>query len=141
MEINDYIKNNELVPFNVIEESNEPIGAKFWSTYHRDYPFVIVNDVLLKGKNGQSHAQVLQSYLKSFNKDKSREKAEELANSISNSVCFGHIKDEIAFIDSYENCSLQNIVNILRNKSITKVYITERKGNEFINERIAKEVI
>lgn len=141
MEIDDYIKNNELVPFNVIKESNEPIGTKFWSTYHRDYPFIIVNDILLKGKSGQSHAQVLQSYLKSFNKNKSREKAEELTNSISDSVCFGHIKDEIAFIDSYENCSLQDIVNILKNESITKVYITERKGNEFINERIAKEVI
>ena len=141
MEIDNYVKNNELIPFDVIEESNELIGTKFWSTYYRDYPFVIVNDILLKGKNGQSHAQVLQSYLKSFNKDKSREKAEELANSISNSVCFGYIKDEIAFLDTYENCSLQDIVNILKNDSITKVYITERKGNEFINERIARGII
>ena len=141
MEIDDYIKNNELVPFDIIKKSNEPIGTRLWSTYYRDYPFVIVNDILLKGKNGQSHAQVLQSYLKSFNKDKSREKAEELANSISDSVCFGHIKNEIAFIDAYENCSLQDIVNILKNDSITKIYTTERKGNEFINERIAKEVI
>ena len=34
MEIDDYVKNNELVPFDVIEESNELIGTKFWSTYY-----------------------------------------------------------------------------------------------------------
>ena len=160
--INDYIRKDKQVPWSVVKDSDEPIGTKFHTKYldfdNRDYPFIVLDkSLVIKGKKGQSHTQALHDFMeKHSNENESYEQAAEnlqggwkryVAKDViedvlqSDTVCFGHVKNKIAFVDTWENCSVEDVASLIQSElNVKKVYESTCLGNDFYNKRVARLV-
>lgn len=159
-DINDYIRRDKQVPWSVVKNSDEPIGTKFHTKDldfdNRDYPFIVLDkSLVIKGKKGQSHTQALHDFMeKHSDENESYEQASEhlqggwkryIAEDViedilqSDTVCFGHVKNKIAFVDTWENCSVEDVANLIQSElNVNKVYESTRLGNDFYNKRVAR---
>jgi len=159
-DINDYIRRDKQVPWSVVKNSDEPIGTKFHTKDldfdNRDYPFIVLDkSLVIKGKKGQSHTQALHDFMeKHSDENESYERASEhlqggwkryVAQNViedilqSDTVCFGHVKNKIAFVDTWENCSVEDVANLIQSElNVNKVYESTRLGSDFYNKRVAR---
>jgi hypothetical protein len=157
-----YVKNEKIVPFATLSRADEPIGTKSYSKSldydNRDYPFIILNnDLLIKGKHGQSHTQALHDFTEKYSKDnETYQQAEEelsgnwkrfvskdvIENTLnSDSVCFGHVKNKMAFVDTWDNCSVDDVANLIKSElNVNKVYESTPDFGEWVNRRVARLV-
>jgi hypothetical protein len=159
-DLQDLIANNKDVPLEELEKSNEPIGTQFFTlrldTYNRDYPFIIINnDIVIKGKNGQTHTESLADYAESQKDDEDFEfLAEELEglsqreDSIElieetldiSSLCFGHVKGNLAFIDVVSGKMSESLPNLVKSElGVKKVYVSsDDYESRCLNTRVAR---
>ena len=157
-----YLKNEKIVPFATLSRADEPIGTKSYSKSldydNRDYPFIILNnELLIKGKHGQSHTQALHDFTEKYSKDnETYQQAEEelfgnwkrfvskdvIENTLkSDSVCFGHVKNKMAFVDTWDNCSVDDVASLIKSElNVNKVYESTPDFGEWVNKRVARLV-
>ena len=96
---------------------------------NRDKAFIYIapNTLLISGKN-ESHTQMLDKYLNTkSNDDKTRKTDKELSDENIEQVSFGHIIDDIAFIETLQNVSLEDVVQSLLDK-YNKIYFYDDKN-------------
>lgn len=103
---------------------------------NRDKCFVYIHpNQLLVSKKGQSHTQLLQDWCVNndtdFESGKTEERLtkQELKDIDINKCSFGHIVDSIAFIDSVQNVSLDEVTKALTNEGFTEVYELNDKAH------------
>ena len=54
-------------------------------------------------------------------------------------MAFGHVKNNMAFVDSTQNCTVSGISNLIKSElGVDKVYDSESHGKEFDNKRVAR---
>lgn len=144
------------IPFSILKDSDEPIGSTCFINYldytNREYPFVIINNsIFLKGNSGDTHTELLQSYLENLSDEKienydyiNRETGIDLINKelSPESLCFGHCMMDMAFVDSFDNCSIDDVLDLIMNqKNIKKVYTVKGRIEPWEATRVAKKVI
>jgi len=57
-------------------------------------------------------------------------------------LCFGHCMMDMAFVDSFDNCSIDDVLDLIINqKNIKKVYTVKGKIEPWKEARVAKKVI
>ena len=114
--VGDYIKLNN--------RFNMDLGS-------RDAAFVMIDGTLLKSQLLSTHGELVNQYIKEniggpidgntpFRKVRSVDNIEGLTG--NESVIFGHIIDDVAFIEAFENCSEQEAVSEV-SPYFSKVYI------------------
>lgn len=123
-------------------------------SYNRDYPFVLIYpDVYLKGKEGEYHTELIQDWCKENNidmnqsmNDKKEERVTEKDlqdtqknNNTSydlNKCAFGHVISNMAFIDTTQGMTIDDIVDKLKEQKFTKIYYFDDNNNTV--KRLAK---
>ena len=146
-----YIENDEDVPYDLLETLDEPIGTTFCTENleftNRDYPFVILEGEIIKGRKGQTHSQLVGEYIKEHYSDGPkitkvfRSEAEDALDELGlKEVAFGHVMNNMAFIDSVQNCSVSDFCDDLKSElGVKKVYDSTETWSDFmINTRAAR---
>lgn len=157
--ISDLIADNKEVPFEELENCDEPIGTQLFTLrldfYNRDYPFIVINDnLLIKGEPGKTHTDALYNFSKKQEDENFQFIADELENSFQredtidlmnetldiNKLCFGHVKDDMAFLDIVNGKPSSNIYNLVKKElNVKKVYISEDDyESKCLNTRVAR---
>ena len=98
---------------NVSNEFSVDIGA-------REYPFIYINGKIKKGTAGTIHQMLIDEYLKEHDIDIKMNRNTE--NIQDNNLAFGHVSNNMAFIDTNINCNYDDIVSALANEGFKKVY-------------------
>ena len=94
------------------------IDVKKFDYYNRDKAFLYVDGDIYIGETNETHSDIVSQY---FNKDNQLRPDE---NDIGKEVIFGHIVNNIAFIDASESINPMNISNEIRNElDVKKVYL------------------
>ena len=94
------------------------IDVKNFDYYNRDKAFLYVDGDIYIGETNETHSDIVSQY---FNKDNQLRPDE---NDIGKEVIFGHIVNNIAFIDASESINPMNISNEIRNElDVKKVYL------------------
>ena len=90
----------------------------------RDYPFVYLNGEILEGRPGSIHQDILQERLDYFNMQREQIRfTEEIPNIDNNTpIAFGHIYKNMAFIETCENCSANDVKKALDDYGFNKIY-------------------
>lgn len=157
--VSDLIAENKEVPFEELENCNEPIGTRLFTLrldfYNRDYPFIIINDnLLIKGEKGKTHTDALYNFSQKQEDEDFQFLADELENTSQredtidlmsetldvNNLCFGHVKDNMAFLDMVSGRPSTNIYNLVKEElGVNKVYVSEDDyKSKCLNTRVAR---
>lgn len=127
-------ENDGLLNVSEVKQLNDSVGETTKFNGHidfdnRDKCFVYIHpNQLLVSNEGESHTQLLQDWCDknniSFNSTKSEERLtkQELKDIDINKCSFGHIVDSIAFIDSLQNVSIDEVTKSLIKNGFSKVY-------------------
>lgn len=111
-------KINELSELNDNPGDIVDIDVKKFDYYNRDKAFLYVDGKIYVGSTDETHSDIVLRY---FNKDNQLRPNE---NDIGNEVVFGHIVNNIAFIDASESINPMNISNkICDELDVKKVYL------------------
>ena len=111
-------KINELSELNDNPGDIVDIDVKNFDYYNRDKAFLYVDGKIYVGSTDETHSDIVLRY---FNKDNQLRPNE---NDIGNEVVFGHIVNNIAFIDASESINPMNISNkICDELDVKKVYL------------------
>ena len=100
----------------------------------RDNAFVYVDGQVLVGGKDESHSQILNRYLGNNNISKKRIRSLDTVEGIDSKepAAFGHISENIAFIQVVENCSEQEVVNALKENNYKKIYFYNYENAELV---------
>jgi hypothetical protein len=94
------------------------IDVKNFDYYNRDKAFLYVDGDIYIGKTDETHSDIVSRY---FNQDN---QLRPDGNNIGKEVIFGHIVNNIAFIDASESINPMNISSELQNRlNVKKVYL------------------
>ena len=158
-DIYEYLKKIRLIDARLDTEDivnlNDTIGdsttIKHLDFDTREAALIDIDGTVLIGGDGQSHAEVLQTYLDDISFETgeelelsnkwSRPKLREVENLLNNQYCaFGHILDNNIFIETYtlEDVSINEIISDINNAGIDYNKIYEYENNEIT--RIAKVI-
>ena len=154
--INTYIKsakyeyNTEQDPYedglkdvNVLLDNNDKIGDDYELSKKfdvdvctRDKPFVYLNGEMVYGDPGSIHSTILNKILDDPSSIgyRPRDAAGIPSLDVNTPIAFGHIYKDLAFIETYDNCSIDDIVNTLT--GINKVY--DYNVERHLLKRVAK---
>ena len=111
----------------------------------RELPFLYLDGEIIKGKSGETHTMALNQWCKENNIDQSEEgwwrlkpkQISELTKVDEDSIGFGHISNDMAFIEDVGSCDINTMLNaIQQTESFKKIY--EYFKNEFKVTRLAK---
>jgi len=148
--INSPIKLNEMKD-NIGDTHN--INFKY-DYEDRDCAFIYLDGEIIKGKIGQTHAQILENYMKQLDREEdipedykdggdiecsrpSNDRINRLLGTKNNA--YGNIIDNIALIEVLEDVSEQEVANACKKQlKVDKVYIVSRKQNTDVVKRLAK---
>ena len=152
-EIEQAVKRRKVVPFSVLKNMNEPIGTKGVPIMpidfgRRDYPFIVMeNSIFVKGTSSDSHSTALHNWAEKHKNDKTdlgkklkeiydkkdddwyRENAiAALAKAGVTKLAFGHVRDDMAFVDTCDGCTVNDIKSVVKKGTgASKVYdVTNR---------------
>ena len=158
-DIYEYLKKIRLIDVRLDTEDivnlNDTIGdsttIKHLDFDTRDAALVDIDGTVLIGGDGQSHAEVLQTYLDNISFETGEElelsnkwgrpKLREIDNLLNNQYCaFGHILDNNIFIETYtlEDVSINEIISDIDAAGIDYEKIYEYENDEIT--RIAKVI-
>ena len=119
---------NKIDNISELNKLNDNIGDKIdipqkLDFNNRDKAFIfIAPDTLLISDKGESHTQMLNKYLDTKSDDeKTRKTDKELSDSNIEQTSFGHIIDNIAFIETLQGVSVETVMKSLNN--FKKVYL------------------
>ena len=94
------------------------IDVKNFDYYNRDKAFLYVDGDIYIGETDETHSDIVSRY---FNQDNQLRPDE---SNIGKEVIFGHIVNNIAFIDASESINPMNISNEIQNElDVKKVYL------------------
>ena len=94
------------------------IDVKNFDYYNRDKAFLYVDGDIYIGETDETHSDIVSRY---FNQDNQLRPGE---SNIGKEVIFGHIVNNIAFIDASESINPMNISNEIQNElDVKKVYL------------------
>ena len=121
----------------------------------RDYAFIYLDGEIIKGKSGQTHAQILENYMKQIDKEEdipedykedggnidgsrpSTYRLKRLVNTENNA--YGNVIDNVALIEVLENVSEQEVANVCKKQlKVDKVYMVSRNSKTDVVKRLAK---
>ena len=133
---------NHFLDAKAISELEDKVGDKFFNLVSRDYDkrdlcFIDINGEIFVSDGGQTHAQLVNSYLESIEKDKLRNKHNRPGNAIMNEFAdkfgFGEIEYGVWFVedtDYYGNMSSGEIVDDIKKSKYKpdKIYICTDNG-------------
>ena len=110
---------------------------------------------IIKGKSGQTHAQILENYMKQIDKEEdipedykedggnidgsrpSTYRLKRLVNTENNA--YGNVIDNVALIEVLENVSEQEVANVCKKQlKVDKVYMVSRNSKTDVVKRLAK---
>ena len=109
--------------------------------FSRDGAFVYIDGEIVLGEANVPHQKILNDWLMQHNKELLEKKYGDSDNVVrptitetkyktgAKSVAFGHIDNGMAFIETMENCTLQEVTNALGDYSKIYHYIRNNKGN------------
>lgn len=110
----------------------------------RNSAFVYINGEIIEGDYNESHAQIINNYLQTngderLNDDWYRPTPNEVKyKTDAEQIAFGHIVDNMAFIETCENCSPEEVVQALEEDyEFSKIYYYNRSSNANL-KRLAK---
>jgi len=165
----DKIEDGKIVSFLELSKSNEPVGTDGIETTKldvgfRDYPIVVLDKtIFIKGGENDTHTQAIYKYSKKHKKDEKFEKVNKdlkakedndndlfyrdegedaLTEADFKSFAFGHVKNNMAFIDSTMGCDVDEIKDLVKRKThVKKVYDSTMLGKNphtYNNRRVAR---
>jgi len=165
-----FVEKGKEIPFDVLKQADEPIGTKNIKTRsldvgRRDYPFVVLDkDIVIKGTSKDTHTTAINKFMKKHMNEDSRYKdvkenldevkqdrgklwyRHEGNNALRDAnfdvLAFGHVKNGMAFIDTTQGCSADEVANAVKSElGVKKVYDSESYGGSFLNLRVASRLI
>jgi len=146
-----------------LDEINDSVGdthkIDFKYDYKdRDYAFIYVDGELIEGKEGQTHAQILENYLIDNDREDeipedyktddgdiggsrpSKKRVERLVGKEDADVAFGHVIDNVALVEIVNGVSEDTVAKTcMKELNIDKVYFVNHQ-NEVV-KRLAKVVL
>lgn len=124
------------------EQTKLPPDSAVIDVDSRDAAFAYINGEILIGEGKKTHGQLINDFFNSTGDSFYRDDAIDTINNNDKNAAFscGHIIDNVAIIDSTENCTQQDVANALLDydSSICKVYFCP---DESTLTRIAKKII
>ena len=127
----DYYAKNSSNEVNSIDNNDDNIGdtipvssLESVDIWNRDSAFIYLDGKVYKGEAGNSHAQLLNSIMDSDDFDFRRPESNEVLDKTnSNSVAFGSIIGNVGFLDTYENCSAEDVAKAAKQQlNLDKIY-------------------
>ena len=115
----------------------------------RDNCFVYINGNIVIGKSKNDiHQDLIIRYMldnniePQNNFDPRMRTVDDLGGAFDNTtpVAFGHIYDNMAFIETYENCTVEEVKNAVKTYNFTKVYAYDRFSKGNVIQRLAKKI-
>lgn len=92
----------------------------------RDTAFVYVRNEIITGNSKETHSDLLNRYFHNHKLDKKKIRSIDSVDDLHSDepVAFGHISDNVAYIEIYENCSPDEVKNALQKyHGYKKIYI------------------
>ena len=147
-EIEQTVKKRGVIPFGVLKDLDEPVGTTGIPIMpvdvgRRDYPFIVMdNSIFVKGTSKDSHSTALHKWAEKHKDDKTElgKKLKEiydendddwyrhnaigaLAQAGVTKLVFGHVRDDMAFIDTCDGCTADDVKSVVKNGTgVSKVY-------------------
>ena len=139
-------------------DKNDKIGDSFEILEDIDYKtrekaFMYLDGKIIEGENGWSHSQVINHYLKDNDQDTISDDYDEklefsrpLVKQVkeftgAEHVGFGHIVDDMAFIETVQNCNVNDVKEALQeNYNFKKIYMYVKNNYGSYLQRLAKRL-
>lgn len=155
----DFYADEEIKDPTMLIDKNDKIGDSFEVLEDIDYmtrekAFMYLDGKIIEGENGWSHSQIINHYLKDNGQDTiSDDYDEKLENSRplvkqvkeftgAEHVGFGHIVNDMAFIETVRNCNVNDVKKALQeNYNFKKIYMYVKNNYNSYVQRLAKRLM
>ena len=125
-----------------IEEITKTTSKFNVDGHNRDYPYLYINGDIVFGYNeAETHTSLLNRYFKTQDYDNERVRTVKQVKELEgNEPCsFGHIVNNMAFIQTVENCSLDEVVSALKKADSNLVKIYDYQFSKSQVKRLARQ--
>ena len=154
----DFTADNKIDNVYRLSKINDKIGDSFEiiedvDYLSRDYAFMYLDGDILQGDAGETHSQIVNHYLRDMGKDTISDDYDEKKDfsrpslrqikhfTDAEHVGFGHILNDVGFIETIKNCSVEDVKNALQDEyDLKKIYMYIRNFNGDYVQRIAKRL-